>query len=980
MLKLDYSPNQGQNLRGQIALLTDFYADYQRQLTDPMRLILNEAGFGLTVVAGRALPNSGEGAVELVDDNAIYNLIQQADTAGVIIVTGIVCCGLGPTSLISFANGFGDTPMVCLGVEVPGRDSLILDNATGMNQCLDYLIERDKTCAYMFIGGRENNPDSLEREAVFRDRLAQANIPIDEELIYYADYLSSNTYRFVTETIPKRPDVVCGFDDSFETTNHSITLSTVTQPHVEIAKRAAQMLINNITGARKTRHIENITTEFIPRESTGYGNSRSNKANHETTKSQKKQCDDLVVSIICRIRQPQMRTSIPPQVLQKCLSAAANNDPTPFENEIEKRFDTKSLSRYDLHWWQNLVVAIEDRAGQLEKTIHLDRLQSSLLAGIQTIHDGIKECLRRIEFDAERIVQINDQFLDQVAMVKHETDIGQPLLEWSEALAITRCFFVLYEMPTIEVGERAHLLSYLLDGEMLHKQLDDGLLVMLPIHSGNIQFGYILFDPSSAPIRLMYEKIVASIGNTLRLIMQFEQMQVRTNDLMRANKELTTLANFDKLTNLPNRVFFQNSLTKAFDKANHCGTEVGLLFIDLDGFKLINDTLGHDAGDFLLRIVAERLTKALGSSCLVSRLGGDEFTIIIEATENAQGEATQIANTVLQTLSEPYELTQIVVNVSASIGIACFPRHAKNVENMMRKADTAMYHAKGSGKNCTRVYTDELDAQFAFQLRQDQDMRKGLHDDEFLLYFQPKYSLATATLVGAEALLRWKPNKHLSELVTPDNFIPIAEQTGFITELDQFALNRACETARKWFDNGHMIPVAVNMSTVQFRQPHFVAEVASFLNKHNLDPSLLELEVTESAAMDDVEQSIQQLTELRNLGIKLSIDDFGTGYSSLNYLKRLPVDSLKIDKSFLHGLKDDNDDTNADKAIILAIIALGKTMGFNIIAEGIEHEHQQAVLNRMGCHEGQGYYFSRPVSEAEFAQLLASNCAHNRAA
>jgi diguanylate cyclase (GGDEF)-like protein/PAS domain S-box-containing protein len=438
------------------------------------------------------------------------------------------------------------------------------------------------------------------------------------------------------------------------------------------------------------------------------------------------------------------------------------------------------------------------------------------------------------------------------------------------------------------------------------------------------------------------------------------------HELEKSNLELAKLANYDALTELPNRALFADRLEQAIAKSYRQNTYAALVFLDLDGFKLINDSLGHSVGDELLKSVADRLLNCVREDDTVARLGGDEFTIILSSLK-APHDTIYVAEKVLHALSQPFVLDGRELHIGASIGITVYPDDGGSVEELVQHADTAMYHAKALGKNRYHFFTSELNAQALEQLKLENDMRRGLTQGEFSLVYQPRVQLRNHEVTSLEALARW----HHPELgnIPPGVFIPIAEKSNFIQLLGREVLRQACQQAKHWQETGYFLRVAVNVSVKQLQQGTLIEDVQKVLAETNLDAKWLELEITESAAMTDVESNIGILRTLRDMGVYISVDDFGTAYSSLNYLKRLPVNSLKIDKSFVEDISDTE---SADTAIVQAVIALGKSLGFSLIAEGVEDNQQLSFLRGAGCDEAQGYWFAKPMSVQDTLEWFSS--------
>lgn len=405
---------------------------------------------------------------------------------------------------------------------------------------------------------------------------------------------------------------------------------------------------------------------------------------------------------------------------------------------------------------------------------------------------------------------------------------------------------------------------------------------------------------------------------------------------------------------------------------------LALLFLDLDNFKRINDSLGHSAGDLLLREVASRLASCVresdviahyvdgGSKIDVSRLGGDEFTVVLNQIDSPEA-AAMVAQRLVESLAAPMIINGHELVVTPSIGIAIAPRDAGNVEDLLKAADTAMYHVKDTGKNSFLFYSSDMDAAGVERLKLENDLRKAVERNELVLHYQPQVDTNTGTVVGVESLIRWQHPQH--GLVPPFKFIPLAEEMGLIDELGDWVLCEACRQMKVFEKLGFNLPkVAVNVSALQFN-PRFISRVAEVLNEYKLKPSSLELELTEGVVMNNATDTIQALHDLKKLGVSLSIDDFGTGYSSLSYLSRFPLDELKIDRSFVI----DFDKSDTDASLVIAIIAMGKSMNLRLVAEGVETHEQYHFLTENGANIIQGYLFSKPVDAKDLAPMLAPN-------
>ena len=429
---------------------------------------------------------------------------------------------------------------------------------------------------------------------------------------------------------------------------------------------------------------------------------------------------------------------------------------------------------------------------------------------------------------------------------------------------------------------------------------------------------------------------------------------------------LQQLAHFDTLTRLPNRVLFYDRLTQALLQAWRLRQKVAIFFVDLDHFKDINDTLGHRIGDLLLVEVARRFNEIVRASDTVGRMGGDEFTLFLQNIASAEN-AALVAQKLVANIGRPYMIDGHEIFITASLGITLFPNDGDTADELLKNADAAMYYVKEHGKNTFQFYSQEMNLKTSHRLALQNSLRHALERDELVLFYQPKVNIETMQLTGMEALLRWK-HPELG-LLGPDRFIPLAEETGLIISIGEWVLRTACRQLKEWEAEG--VPVcklAVNVSAVQFRKHDFAEALFRILQEYQVTPHLIELELTESAVMQDVEASVAVLKEFKRQGIRISIDDFGTGYSSLSFLKRFPIDSLKIDRSFIFNLTSSLDDS----AIVTAIIAMAHSLNLNIIAEGVETESQLAFLSERGCHEMQGYLFSVPLAAGEMGNLMLS--------
>ncbi|KPX87786.1 GGDEF domain/EAL domain-containing protein [Pseudomonas amygdali pv. mori] len=434
---------------------------------------------------------------------------------------------------------------------------------------------------------------------------------------------------------------------------------------------------------------------------------------------------------------------------------------------------------------------------------------------------------------------------------------------------------------------------------------------------------------------------------------------VLANSLTEANQELTHLALHDNLTGLPNRVLLTDRIEQAMKTVSESGGCFALMFMDLDGFKPVNDAFGHHTGDLLLRQVALRLRNNLHRHDTLARIGGDEFVLLVELHDPQ--DALAVATRQVNEIGNPFTIGEHQLQISLSIGICIYPGNGNTQHELLINADAAMYHTKAAGKNGYSFFDASMNSNARNQLQMSQDLRKAIKHRQFCIYYQPKFDALTGLPLGAEALLRW--NHPEQGVMGPDQFIAMAEKTGLIIQIGEWVLDEACRQMREWYTQGYAHwRIAVNLSALQFCHAGLVTAVADTLARHQLPANCLTLEITETTAMHDADASLAVLQRLSEMGVDLSIDDFGTGYSSLMYLKRLPANEIKIDRGFVRDLEHDTDDA----AIVSAIVAVGQALNLRIVAEGVETVVQKRFLTHLGCHSLQGFLLGYPLPAEQF--------------
>jgi diguanylate cyclase (GGDEF)-like protein/PAS domain S-box-containing protein len=539
---------------------------------------------------------------------------------------------------------------------------------------------------------------------------------------------------------------------------------------------------------------------------------------------------------------------------------------------------------------------------------------------------------------------------DAAGNVTYLNQVAEAMTGWTGAEALGRAFGDV--LPIIDGTNPEHIVNPMAVAMQQNKSVALTAGAVLVRRDG-LQSA---IEDSAAPIH-------DRRGQVTGAVMVFHDVtQARAMSL-----RLSHLAHHDYLTNLPNRLLLNDRLAQAMATAHRQHQQLAVLFVDVDRFKHINDSLGHVIGDQLLLSVAGRLIASVRNSDTVSRQGGDEFVILLSTIAQAE-DAALSANKILTALSMPHYVREHDLQITVSLGIGIYPEDGTDAETLVKNADIAMFNAKDNGRNNYQFFKPDMNEHALERQSLESGLRHALDRREFMLHYQPKVNLQTETITGAEALIRWRqPGRGL---VPPEKFISIAERCGYIVPIGQWVLREACRQTQSWLDAGLApLPVAINISAVELRSKYFVEGVRAVLQETGLDPRYLEFELTETAILQNPKSTIAVLHALKDTGIHLTLDDFGTGFSSLSYLKGFPIDALKIDKSFVRGLCTNAGDAN----IVSAVINMGKSFGLRVVAEGVETREQFLRLQAQQCAEGQGYYFQRPLAANEFAKFLGSD-------
>jgi diguanylate cyclase (GGDEF)-like protein/PAS domain S-box-containing protein len=539
---------------------------------------------------------------------------------------------------------------------------------------------------------------------------------------------------------------------------------------------------------------------------------------------------------------------------------------------------------------------------------------------------------------------------DAAGNVTYLNPVAEAMTGWTSAEAVGKTFVEVFEI---------------IDGTNPERAMNPMAVAMKRDKTVGLPPGCILLrrDGHQSVIEDSAAPIHDRMGRVTGAVMVFHDV----TESRALSRRMSYLAHHDYLTELPNRLLLDDRLAQAIAAARRHGQKLAVLFVDVDRFKHINDSLGHAIGDELLLSIATRLLSCVRSSDTVSRQGGDEFVLVLSMIAHAE-DAALSAQKILEALRMPHRVKVHDLQITASMGIGIYPDDGNDPATLVKNADIAMLNAKESGRNNYQFFRRDMNEHAVERQSLESGLRRALEQREFILYYQPKMDLETETITGAEALIRWRqPGR---AIVLPDKFIPIAEQCGYIVPIGKWVLREACRQTQLWLDKDLApSPVAINISAVELRSKDFLQGVRDVLDETGLDSRYLEFELTETALMQDPKSTVAVLKSLKDMGVSLTLDDFGTGYSSLSYLKRFPLDALKIDKSFVHGLCTNDDDAN----IVSAVINMGRSFRLRVIAEGVETREQFLRLQAQQCAEGQGYYFQAPIAGTEFVKLLGSD-------
>ena len=1000
-----------------VAVITDSLEGLSRHLIDAVRVRLAERGCGVLCIAV-CDPSLSEMSTDRERRAALERTACRfGHLRATILLSGVLGNRFSVRELTDLAGrlpcALAGRPVVSLGVALPGVPSVTAACEPALRALMEHMTRDPARRRFAFLRGFANDVVTQLREDVFRQVLTEKGIEVDERLVVEVRYSGADALNAIEALLRDGLDfdavvaandamavsavlalqrhglsvptdvIVSGFGDEATAIELQPPLTTVRQ-HIDRQVIAATELVlgaldSGLPLASDTHR--KVAAQLVIRESSLHQGEflPEQRALASTMRSSEP------AAWLRRLLKDWFEALIPPRGIDvdeliDAIIATVYGGTNTLSRVAKLAFERTPPAACDSHWITHLARQLTFLARHLPLEQRHAGISSDLSLAAARL-ERIKRSVQardRLERSAHR--QLHESLLLRLSGCSSHEAIRSALHEGLDALGVERAWVLLYEdigAPDAPLTSHARLFfahddpsrddsdEYSAPGNILPPrlgaELERGTLLLSPLATAELQLGYLLLDPGEL-ISLELMAITTSVALALRQVRQTSDLERRAEELHEANSALSVMARYDSLTGLPNRVLFHENLEAAFAQARERGKELALLFIDLDGFKLINDTLGHGAGDRLLEVVAARIRGVLGSGDSLARLGGDEFTII--ALDGSAEAAERIAGDVLESVARPYRLDERVVNVTASVGIARYPSDGEETETLIRNADTAMYHAKACGKSRHAAYRPALNSEALVKLELQDALRRALAQEEFRLCYQPRVNLEDGRLTGFEALIRWRRDgrdgQPLDE-IGPARFIPMAEQCGLIGSIDAFSLDESCRQARSWQEAGCTAAMSVNLSVKRLQESDIVEQIERTLRRHRLDPSLLELEITESAVMGDVDETISKLAALRALGVQIAIDDFGTGYSSLSYLRRLPVTTLKVDRSFLSSIDTAADTHSADAAIVRTVMTLGRSLGFRVVAEGVENPAQLAFLREFGCDEGQGFHFGRPL-------------------
>lgn len=901
-----------------ILLITGAYTPYHQPIVECLRQKIAPLGYGVLCVTGREVASGfPENGIP-----SVYQIAAQLKVAGTIVLASSLGHGSHQDRVFNFVDHFKHHRLVVVDLEGDNWSSVVYENEPAMRTLVEHVLDKAPGDNIAFLSGFASGRNSMEREKAFRDAMAERGRQVDETLMLSADFEASNSFLVIDELLSsgRCPSAIVAANDA-------MAFGAIDALEQHGKKVPHDVLVAGFDDSEYAHSatVPISTVKACPKQQIGLAADELLRLMTAGDTPEFKQIY-MPVEVILR-----GSTALP--VIDVLLS-----DAPEFNGSIDQAAQTVAMMR------------------KLAKRNYADSLTSHEIR--ERLHVRLVRCS-----DRESVYRVFSEGM-QALSIKRAFLVG---FEWASS-GFIQSANLLHAWPHIELSDAdKHYSPERLLPQGIDQELVQGILVMCGVEVNGQTVGALLFDPNGSECASM-DGLAQTTFGALRHFDQRDSLEQQTLELVCVNNELVRVANRDPLTGLANRSRLLAEMQYSLDRG---ADGVVVVFFDLDGFKSINDTLGHAVGDRVLKKVAYRVRASLSECDVFARFGGDEFVVLLRDMHCAD-DIKNVTQRLLSEVSRPMQLShEHPISLTASAGVACNPQQNKSNNELLQRADTAMYRAKRLGGNRIVWFSEALEQEVGEQLRVEQAMHEGLNQDQFWLAYQPRVDLLTGRILAVEALLRWRRDDGTN--VSPELFVNVAEQSGLIARLDAFAFRTACDVAASWFQRGINCRMAINISVTRLQQHGLVDEIKSILAQHDLPPDRLELEVTETAAMTDVEANIRTLSTLRAMGLRLSIDDFGSAYSSLGYLRKLPVDCVKIDRLFLTNIANSEARENPDAKIMRAMIALVSGLGLRVVAEGVENKQQLSFLVSAGCDEAQGFLFSRPLELEAIEVMLLEN-------
>ncbi len=1000
------SPTRSDNkMQPVVALVMDHLTDEKLALSKTIREKLKPAGIGcFTLIVEHS-------TAEVDHNHPDSNYLQSLAVDAVIAFASGTGIRLGLPEFRQVIKNFSHLPVVSLGAALDSVTTIATDNETSVRDIMTHLIDDVGRRQFAFLRSCDEDIDSIEREQVFRDVLAERGLPVIEERIVSGNICDAAAYRVVSDLIDYDraidaivccddntaiaairalhdhdlavPDdvAVCGFDSGQHNHESRYAVTTARIDNDTLASTAAGRICSLLqqTSALTLPPVKiRIPAELIIRASTQTSPLIASDNSPDTAITHA--CGHIK-DLLTRLQSTRDDRQTP---LYDLFESACNQGNTAFVEQLQSmQISTHSDQHSTL---RNLRTAIHQLFVAIGNTQSVPAGFTQLGLAVQQIDVLMNNYYNQKSLESQRSEMLQENFFQQLSSCRSVASLPGFIDSGFSKVGISTAFLVLYSNRRDLVGHHNTQLVYARENarrtadsdtnfaaeqilpQKYHASLCSKELVMLPLCTLDNHYGYLLVSHNDAtPLQL--RAISNCIATALHNINRIRDKEQHTNELREINGELAKRTMYDSTTGLPNRTRFITEFEQTISRSEDRSASFPLLIFSIDTNAIPDNPYQRQDTDSLLRALAIRLTENTGPTTTIARIGEHDFAIIAEGDIDA---ASQLAAQALKSINAPYPINGRQIRIKTNAGIAIYPTHGVTADELAANAYTALRHVTGSASSNTAIFNTAMNASVVNKWQLEQDMHQALLRGEFYLVYQPRVCTTSGRIESFEALMRWQKldeSGNPGESISPLTFIPIAEESGFIATLGRFALDQATLQIKVWQSLNLPTKVSVNLSSRELLQDDLVEQIQTTLQKHSVTAGSIEIEVTETSAMKDIQGSIKKLQALRDLGIDVAIDDFGTSYSSLNYLKQLPASHLKIDRSFIKDIKSADGPDSTDKAIVHAIVGLGHSLGFRVVAEGAETKEQWDYLVTLGCDEIQGYYFSPPVA-AEPATVL----------